>query len=77
MVDQVVLEHFGSDGGVSSPSLPDSPVRGVSLTSWGSRYQAQVMRQGHRFYLGTFATEDEAVEAIAALDAVLDAAPRC
>jgi hypothetical protein len=65
------IQDFLEADGVSSTSLPESSVHGVSLTSWGNRYQAQVMRKGRRYYLGTFATEDEAVEAIALVDEAL------
>ena len=63
MPDEVVLEHFLEANGISDTTLPSSSVHGVSPTSWGNRYQAQVMRQGNRHYLGTFESESEAVAA--------------
>lgn len=36
--------------------------RGVSRTSWGNRYFAQIYRAGKRYYLGTFPTPEDAAE---------------
>lgn len=46
--------------------------RGVWRTSYGNRWFAQIRRQGKLHYLGTFATEDEASEAVERVAAFFD-----
>jgi hypothetical protein len=42
----------------------ETKKRGVYRTSYGNRWFAQIRRKGKLHYLGTFATESEASEAV-------------
>jgi hypothetical protein len=42
----------------------ETKPRGVYRTSYGNRWFAQIRRGGKLHYLGTFATQDEASEAV-------------
>lgn len=41
-----------------------SKPRGVYRTSYGNRWFGQIRRKGKLYYLGTFASEEEASEAV-------------
>jgi hypothetical protein len=45
---------------VSSVEVTQHLPKGVYLTSWGNRYWSKVQGQGRVWYLGTFATPEEA-----------------
>jgi hypothetical protein len=49
-----------------------SEARGVYRTSYGNRWFAQIRRRGKLHYLGTFATQDEASEAVEAVARFFD-----